>query len=145
MTLPICSRSGDIIEQVMKPQWWVDCKPLAKKAVEAVKSQGMVITPETNEREFFRWMDNIQDWCISRQLWWGHRCPAYFVEIEGKEQDVSRSLVERQLRAALPTSRFSILILIFDFHLLILFFSFIYSFSFHSAFRYFSMGRGSYS
>lgn len=96
MTLPICSRSGDIIEQVMKPQWWVDCKPLAKKAVEAVKSQGMVITPETNEREFFRWMDNIQDWCISRQLWWGHRCPAYFVEIEGKEQDVSHSLVEEQ-------------------------------------------------
>ncbi|MCO5554133.1 hypothetical protein L7F22_007659 [Adiantum nelumboides] len=74
----------------------------------AVKSQGMVITPETNEREFFRWMDNIQDWCISRQLWWGHRCPAYFVEIEGKEQDrsdtsqwvVGRTLEEANERAS---------------------------------------------
>ncbi|PWN87557.1 putative VAS1-valyl-tRNA synthetase [Acaromyces ingoldii] len=87
MTVPVCSRSGDIVEPVLKPQWWVDCKPLAKQAVEAVEKQGMIITPDVSKREFYRWMENIQDWCISRQLWWGHRVPAYFVDIEGKEQD----------------------------------------------------------
>ncbi|KAK0525152.1 valine--tRNA ligase [Tilletia horrida] len=87
MTVPICSRSGDIVEPLIKPQWWVKSRPLADKAVEYVKKQNMVIVPGTSEREFFRWMENIQDWCISRQLWWGHRCPAYFVKIEGEEQD----------------------------------------------------------
>lgn len=89
MTVPICSRSGDVVEPLIKPQWWIKSRPLADKAVEAVKKQGMVIVPGTSEREFFRWMENIQDWCISRQLWWGHRCPAYFVKMQGPEQDVS--------------------------------------------------------
>ncbi|PWN48942.1 putative VAS1-valyl-tRNA synthetase [Violaceomyces palustris] len=87
MTVPICSRSGDIIEPIMKPQWWVNCKPLAAAAIERVKAGEMTITPAANEKEFFRWMENIQDWCISRQLWWGHRCPVYFVNIEGLEQE----------------------------------------------------------
>ncbi|KAE8214723.1 hypothetical protein CF327_g1893 [Tilletia walkeri] len=87
MTVPICSRSGDVVEPLIKPQWWIKSRPLADKAVEYVKKQGMIITPGTSEREFFRWMENIQDWCISRQLWWGHRCPAYFVKMEGQEQD----------------------------------------------------------
>ncbi|CAD6904618.1 unnamed protein product [Tilletia controversa] len=87
MTVPICSRSGDVVEPLIKPQWWIKSRPLADKAVEAVKKQGMVIVPGTSEREFFRWMENIQDWCISRQLWWGHRCPAYFVKMQGPEQD----------------------------------------------------------
>lgn len=86
MTVPVCSRSGDIIEPVMKPQWWVNCKPLAQAAVAKVQSENMKIEPPQSKREFFRWMDNIQDWCISRQLWWGHRCPAYFVRIEGEQQ-----------------------------------------------------------
>ena len=46
------------------------------------------ITPAQSEADWYRWLDNIQDWCISRQLWWGHRCPAYFVRIEGEENDV---------------------------------------------------------
>lgn len=107
MTVPICSRSGDIVEPMIKPQWWVNSRPLADKAVEAVKRQGMVIVPAASEREFFRWMENIQDWCISRQLWWGHRCPAYFVKMEGQEQDrtdgkwwvVGRSEEEAQQKA----------------------------------------------
>ena len=49
----------------------------------------MFIQPKSSETEWYRWLEGIQDWCISRQLWWGHRCPAYFVDIEGKEQDVS--------------------------------------------------------
>jgi len=48
----------------------------------------MKITPQQSEDEWYRWMENMQDWCISRQLWWGHRCPAYFVKIEGESPDV---------------------------------------------------------
>ena len=87
MTIPLCSRSGDVIEPLLKPQWWVRQDEMAKEAIKAVKSGDITITPKTSEREYFHWMENIQDWCISRQLWWGHRCPVYFVEIEGKEGD----------------------------------------------------------
>ncbi|WFD35941.1 valine--tRNA ligase [Malassezia cuniculi] len=107
MIVPVCSRSGDIIEPLMKPQWWVRCEPLACAAVDKVVSEGMVIEPEASRREFFRWMENIQDWCISRQLWWGHRVPAYYVNIEGeplpREQTsswvVGRTLEEAEERA----------------------------------------------
>ncbi len=107
MTVPICSRSGDVIEPIMKPQWWVNCQPLAAKVIERVRAGEMSITPNVSEKEFFRWMENIQDWCISRQLWWGHRCPVYFVNIEGEAQDrsddkfwvVGRSLEQAQERA----------------------------------------------
>ncbi|PWN29426.1 putative VAS1-valyl-tRNA synthetase [Jaminaea rosea] len=87
MTIPICSRSGDVVEPLIKPQWWVSSRPLADGAVKAVREQGMVIVPSQSEREFQKWMEIIQDWCISRQLWWGHRIPAYFVNVEGVEQD----------------------------------------------------------
>ncbi len=52
----------------------------------------MTISPKQSENEWYRWLEDIQDWCISRQLWWGHRCPAYFVRVEGLNQDVSRSI-----------------------------------------------------
>ncbi|KDN44896.1 putative VAS1-valyl-tRNA synthetase [Tilletiaria anomala UBC 951] len=81
MTVPICSRSGDVIEPVMKPQWWVNSGKLAQEALAAIKEQGIKIEPVQSEREFYHWMENIQDWCISRQLWWGHRVPAYFVNV----------------------------------------------------------------
>lgn len=87
MVVPVCERSGDVIEPVMKPQWWVNCRPLADAAVAKVESDNLLIEPAQSRREFFRWMENIQDWCVSRQLWWGHRCPAYFVDIDGVEQD----------------------------------------------------------
>ena len=85
MTVPICSRSGDVIEPVMKPQWWVNSRVLAQEALAAIKQQGIKIEPPASEREFYRWMDDIQDWCISRQLWWGHRIPAYFVKVQGAQ------------------------------------------------------------
>ncbi|CDO68942.1 hypothetical protein BN946_scf185000.g85 [Trametes cinnabarina] len=75
MQIPICSKSGDIIEPILKPQWW------------RTRAGELHITPKPSESEWYRWLENIQDWCISRQLWWGHRCPAYFVNIEGVEQD----------------------------------------------------------
>lgn len=87
MTIPVCSRSGDIIEPLLKPQWYVDQQQMAKDAIAAVKSGEIVINPKTSEAEYFQWLENIQDWCISRQLWWGHRCPVYFVDIEGEEHD----------------------------------------------------------
>ncbi|KAJ8328409.1 hypothetical protein BDV3_005657 [Batrachochytrium dendrobatidis] len=85
--LPICTRSGNIIEPLLKPQWWVNCQEMAGQAMDAVRNGDMKIAPALSEREWFRWLDNIQDWCISRQLWWGHRVPAYFVCIDGDEND----------------------------------------------------------
>ncbi|KAG2734591.1 hypothetical protein G9P44_002597 [Scheffersomyces stipitis] len=87
MTIPLCSRSGDVIEPLLKPQWWVNQQEMAKDAIAAVKNGDLTITPKTSESEYFYWMENIQDWCISRQLWWGHRCPVYFVVVEGEEGD----------------------------------------------------------
>ncbi|EGV61631.1 hypothetical protein CANTEDRAFT_94516 [Yamadazyma tenuis ATCC 10573] len=87
MAIPICSRSGDVIEPLLKPQWWVNQSEMAKAAIEVVKSGELKITPKVSEADYFRWLENIQDWCISRQLWWGHRCPVYFVNIEGEKND----------------------------------------------------------
>ncbi|KAG2218972.1 hypothetical protein INT45_008396 [Circinella minor] len=84
MTVPVCSKSGDIIEPIMKPQWWVNCKSMAEDAIKVVKNGELKIAPKVSEADWFRWMGNIQDWCISRQLWWGHRVPAYYVRFEGE-------------------------------------------------------------
>ncbi|KAJ7684786.1 tRNA synthetases class I-domain-containing protein [Mycena polygramma] len=89
MELKICSKSGDIIEPIIKPQWYVRCKPLADEAIKRTLAGELVINPKQSENEWFRWLETIQDWCISRQLWWGHRCPAYFVRITGTAQDKS--------------------------------------------------------
>ncbi|KAI8144679.1 valyl-tRNA synthetase [Fennellomyces sp. T-0311] len=84
MTVPVCSKSGDVIEPIMKPQWWVNCKGMADAAIKAVKDGELKIAPKVSEGDWFRWLGNIQDWCISRQLWWGHRVPAYYVQFEGE-------------------------------------------------------------
>eukprot|EP00118_Oscarella_pearsei_P025855 m.308914 g.308914 ORF g.308914 m.308914 type:complete len:1085 (+) comp45062_c0_seq1:2-3256(+) len=82
MVVPMCSRSKDIIEPLMKPQWYVDCKEMASKAVEAVRNGELKICPKMHEKTWYNWLENIKPWCISRQLWWGHRIPAYFVSID---------------------------------------------------------------
>jgi valyl-tRNA synthetase len=91
MIIPMCFRSGDVIEPRLKPQWWVNCKEMAHQAVHAVKSRQLEITPKSSEKEWFHWLENPQDWCISRQLWWGHRIPAYLVRIEGESIDEADS------------------------------------------------------
>ncbi|PVU96115.1 hypothetical protein BB561_001366 [Smittium simulii] len=91
MSIPKCSKSGDIIEPLIKPQWYVNCETLAPPAIEAVRSGKIKIMPKTSEGDWFRWLEKIQDWCISRQLWWGHRIPAYFVNIEGENNDMDDS------------------------------------------------------
>jgi len=88
MSLRICSRSKDVIEPMLKPQWYVSMKDMAAQAHKAVESGELIINPKLSEAEFKRWMDNIRDWCISRQLWWGHQAPVYFVDIEGETQSV---------------------------------------------------------
>eukprot|EP00124_Ichthyophonus_hoferi_P000538 Ihof_evm16s20 gene=Ihof_evmTU16s20 len=85
MTLPICSRTKDIVEPMIKPQWFLDCTKPAADAVNAVRSGELKLIPSSNEKTWYRWLENIKPWCVSRQLWWGHRIPAYLVEIVGGE------------------------------------------------------------
>ncbi|RKP09452.1 tRNA synthetases class I-domain-containing protein [Thamnocephalis sphaerospora] len=108
MTVPLCSKSNDVIEPLLKPQWWVDCSKMAADAMEAVTKGELNIQPKYSEREWFRWLGNINDWCISRQLWWGHRVPAYFVKLEDEVADPNdgkywisgRTLEEAEQKAA---------------------------------------------
>ena len=72
-----CDRSKTIIEPLVSTQWFVRTKPLAAKAMQAVRSGRIRFVPDDREIVFFQWMENIRDWCISRQLWWGHRIPAW--------------------------------------------------------------------
>jgi len=83
MRIPICGKSKDIIEPLILPQWYVDCKDMAKRSTDAVRNGDLKILPKEEEHVWFRWLDNIQDWCISRQLWWGHRIPVYLAKIPG--------------------------------------------------------------
>uniref|UniRef100_A0A4W6DAV5 Valine--tRNA ligase, mitochondrial n=1 Tax=Lates calcarifer TaxID=8187 RepID=A0A4W6DAV5_LATCA len=102
MTLPVCSRSGDIIEPLLKKQWFVRCDEMAKKAIQAVEDGQLDIIPHFYTKTWKNWLSNISDWCISRQLWWGHQIPAYQVEsLCVCEQWVwGRSEDEARLRAA---------------------------------------------
>ncbi|GFE53434.1 valyl-tRNA synthetase [Babesia ovis] len=86
MSIPRCSRTGDIVEYMIIPQWYVNCKDLAARAMEHVRRGDLTLIPSSYVSVWEMWLGNIQDWCISRQLWWGHRIPAYRVisdEIEG--------------------------------------------------------------
>ena len=93
--IPRCGRSGSIVEPYLTDQWYVDTKPLAEAAVEAVESGAIRFVPENWSRTYYEWMRNIQDWCISRQLWWGHRIPAWYGRdgeiYVGRDEDEIRS------------------------------------------------------
>ena len=73
-----CYRCGSVIEPRVSKQWFVKMEPLAKPAIEAVRSGRTRFIPERFDKIYFNWMENIKDWCISRQLWWGHRIPAWY-------------------------------------------------------------------
>ncbi|MBN2303412.1 MAG: valine--tRNA ligase [Anaerolineae bacterium] len=75
--VPRSQRGGEIVEPLVSTQWFVKIQPLAEKAVAAVRDGRIRIVPDHFEKVYFNWMENIQDWCISRQLWWGHRIPAW--------------------------------------------------------------------
>ncbi len=76
----ISSRSGGVIEPQVSEQWWANMKPLAELAIQAVRDGRIRIIPERFEKTYFDWLENIRDWCLSRQLWWGHRIPVWYSE-----------------------------------------------------------------
>ena len=78
MTVPYGDRGGVVIEPMLTDQWFADAKTLAKPAIEAVENGDIQFVPKQYENMYFAWMRDIQDWCISRQLWWGHRIPAFY-------------------------------------------------------------------
>eukprot|EP00190_Bangiopsis_sp_CCMP1999_P002389 CAMPEP_0198731364 /NCGR_PEP_ID=MMETSP1475-20131203/29311_1 /TAXON_ID= ORGANISM="Unidentified sp., Strain CCMP1999" /NCGR_SAMPLE_ID=MMETSP1475 /ASSEMBLY_ACC=CAM_ASM_001111 /LENGTH=1074 /DNA_ID=CAMNT_0044494321 /DNA_START=42 /DNA_END=3266 /DNA_ORIENTATION=- len=102
MRLGVCSRTGDVIEPLLKPQWWVDCKEMARRSADAVRNGELSIVPNIFESTWYYWLDNIRDWCVSRQLWWGHRVPAYLAQANGKADAwiVGRDEEEARKRAS---------------------------------------------
>lgn len=105
LKVPRGERTGAVIEPYLTEQWYVDAKTLAKPAIEAVENGDIEFVPKQYENMYFSWMRDIQDWCISRQLWWGHRIPAWYDEqgnvyVGRDEADVRRSnnLDDRALR-----------------------------------------------
>jgi valyl-tRNA synthetase len=77
-TIPRSQRGGEIVEPMISTQWFVTIEPLARAALEAVRDGRITIVPERFEKTYFNWLENIKDWCISRQLWWGHRIPVWY-------------------------------------------------------------------
>ena len=89
-----CYRCNSVVEPRISKQWFVNMEPLAKPAVDAVKNGDIKMIPARFEKTYYNWMENIKDWCISRQLWWGHRIPAWYCEdcgeiIVSKEEPTS--------------------------------------------------------
>ncbi|XP_075229327.1 valine--tRNA ligase-like isoform X2 [Lycorma delicatula] len=102
--LPICSRSGDVIEYLLRPQWFVDCRLMAKKAIAALKNGELVLHPERFHKIWLSWLENIRQWNISRQIWWGHQIPLY--EVSRKKGNkvpiwvVANSVTEAESKSA---------------------------------------------
>ncbi len=91
-----CQRCHTVIEPMISRQWYVKMEPLAKPAIEAVRSGETKFVPERFSKTYFNWMENIQDWCISRQLWWGHRIPAYYCD------DCGETVVAKEMPTVCP-------------------------------------------
>ena len=91
-----CYRCGSTIEPRVSLQWFVKMEPLAKPAIDAVRGGDIRFVPERFEKNYFHWMENIRDWCISRQLWWGHRIPAFYCD------DCGETVVTKDASAVCP-------------------------------------------
>ena len=97
LMIPRGDRTNSVIEPYMTDQWFVKIKPLAEPAIDAVKNGDIRFVPSNWEKTYYNWMENIEDWCISRQIWWGHRIPAWYDE--AGEIYVANSLEEAQNQA----------------------------------------------
>jgi valyl-tRNA synthetase len=96
LPIPRGERSGAIIEPYLTDQWFIKAAPLAEQAIEAVRNKSIQFVPKSWTKIYYQWLENIQDWCISRQLWWGHRIPAWYDElgqlyVGRSEEDVRRN------------------------------------------------------
>ncbi len=91
-----CYRCGTTVEPIVSKQWFVKMKPLAQPAIDAVKNKETEFVPEHFEKVYFHWLENIRDWCISRQLWWGHRIPAFYCD------DCGEMVVTKEDKAVCP-------------------------------------------
>ncbi len=89
----VCYRCGTTVEPLTSDQWFVKMKPLAAPAIEAVENDSIRFVPDRFSKNYFNWMNNILDWCISRQLWWGHRIPAFYCDTCG-EMTVSKTDID---------------------------------------------------
>jgi valyl-tRNA synthetase len=98
MRLGICSRSGDILEPMITPQWYINCDGMAKRSTDAVRNGDLKILPVEEEKTWFQWLDNIRDWCISRQLWWGHQIPAWFAYTKDEAGKIAKNDMEHNDR-----------------------------------------------
>ena len=85
-----CYRCNHTVEPIVSKQWFVKMEPLAKPAIDVVRKKSVKFTPDRFSKIYFNWMENIKDWCISRQLWWGHRIPAYYC------QDCGEMMISKQ-------------------------------------------------
>ena len=90
LNVPRSQRGGEIIEPMISEQWFVKIKPIAEPALEAVRRRRIEIIPDHFTKVYYNWMENIRDWCISRQLWWGHRIPVWYCD------DCNKMTVQRE-------------------------------------------------
>ncbi|MBN2585064.1 valine--tRNA ligase [Patescibacteria group bacterium] len=95
-SVPHSERTGEPVEQLLSEQWFVKIEPLAKPAIEAVKKGKIKMIPKRFEKVYFNWMENIRDWNISRQLWWGHRIPVYYLESDRSKFAVAFDVQEAE-------------------------------------------------
>ncbi|MFC1687690.1 valine--tRNA ligase [Patescibacteria group bacterium] len=103
-----CDRCHSVIEPLISKQWFIKTKPLAKKAIAAVKSKEIEIIPKRFEKVYFHWMNNITDWCISRQLWWGHQIPVWYCgkpQLSGNRMGFHTSVVPQLFDGKTKTYR----------------------------------------
>ncbi len=94
--IPRSQRGGEIIEPMLSTQWFVDVEQMSRRAMDAVRNKDIVILPERFEKLWYHWLETPRDWCISRQLWWGHRIPVYYVESDSTSYIVARSREEAE-------------------------------------------------